>query len=98
MLSKVVISPLVLVEGRVFLESEGSAAGMTIGDRWISTEMGMNLGLAVTTIHGKSTFEQKMSCSNEIQQWKHGAPWVKIIFMEICSVKSVLRLSTDLIT
>lgn len=58
----------------------------------------MNLGLAVTTIHGKSTFEQKTSCSNEIQQWKHGASWVKIIFMEICGVKSVLRLSTDLIT
>lgn len=98
MLSKVAVSPLVLVEGMIFLESEDPAAGMTMGDRWKSTEMGMNLGLTVTTIHCKSTFEQKISGNNEIQQLKHEASWIKVIFTGICSVKSVLRLSTDLIT
>jgi len=57
----------------------------------------MNLGLAATTIHCRSTFEQKISCSDEIQQLKHEASWIKIIFMGICSAKSALRLSTDLI-
>lgn len=96
MISKVVVTPLVLIERRIFLE--GPAAGMTIGGRWKYMEMGMNIGLAVPTIRCKSTFEQKISCGNEIQQWKHGASWIKVIFMGTSSIKSVLGLCTDLIT
>lgn len=96
MLSKVVVTPLVLIEGRIFLE--GLDAGMTVGDRCKYMEMGMNFGLAVPTIHCESTFEWKISCHNEIQQWEHGASWIKVIFMGTCRVKSVLGLSTDLIT
>ena len=60
MLSKVAVSPLALLGGRIFLEREGPVAGMTIGDWWKPMEMGMNLGLTVTTTHCKSTFEQKL--------------------------------------